>query len=40
MVIALVHAASAELQAGRLSADRVESALLATVLGEVTHGSP
>ncbi len=40
MVIALVHAASAELQAGRLPEDRVESALLATVLGAVTDGSP
>jgi TetR/AcrR family transcriptional regulator, mexCD-oprJ operon repressor len=39
MIMALVHAASAELQARRLPADRIESALLATVLGAVTDGS-
>jgi len=35
MVLALVHAASAELQAGRLPEPDVESALLATVIGAV-----
>jgi AcrR family transcriptional regulator len=33
MLIALIHAASAELRAGRLPAEDVESALVATVLG-------
>jgi AcrR family transcriptional regulator len=35
MLLALVHAASGELAAGRLPADRVEPALLATVLGAI-----
>jgi TetR/AcrR family transcriptional regulator, mexCD-oprJ operon repressor len=35
MILALVHAASAELAAGRLPDQRAESALLATVLGAV-----
>jgi TetR/AcrR family transcriptional repressor of mexCD-oprJ operon len=35
MLVALIHAASAELRAGRLPAERVESALAATVLGAV-----
>jgi AcrR family transcriptional regulator len=35
MILALVHAASGELRAGRLAADRIESALLATVSGAV-----
>jgi AcrR family transcriptional regulator len=33
MLVALVHAASAELRAGRVPAEEVESALVATVLG-------
>ena len=33
MLVAVIHAASAELRAGRLSAEEVESALVATVLG-------
>ena len=33
MLVALIHAASAELRAGRLAAEEVESALVATVLG-------
>jgi AcrR family transcriptional regulator len=33
MLVALIHAASAELRAGRLPAEEVESALVATVLG-------
>ena len=35
MILALTHAASAELQAGRGSADQIESALVSTVLGAV-----
>jgi AcrR family transcriptional regulator len=35
MVLALIHAASAELQAGRLPEERAEAALLATILGAV-----
>jgi AcrR family transcriptional regulator len=35
MILALVHAASGELQAGRVPADRIESALVDTVLGAV-----
>jgi AcrR family transcriptional regulator len=35
MLIALVHAASAESQAGRVSEDHAEAALVATVLGAV-----
>lgn len=38
MLVALIHAASAELRAGRLPAEQVESALVATVLGAL--GSP
>jgi AcrR family transcriptional regulator len=38
MIMALVHAASAEVQAGRTPADKVESALMATVLGAL--GAP
>jgi AcrR family transcriptional regulator len=33
MILALVHAASAELREGRVPADRVEAAVVATVLG-------
>jgi AcrR family transcriptional regulator len=33
MLVALIHAASAEMRAGRLPAEQVESALVATVLG-------
>lgn len=36
MVLALIHAASAEVQAGRLPEDKVEAALIDTVLGAVT----
>ena len=35
MVLALIHAASAELRAGSVAAERVEPALVATVLGAV-----
>jgi TetR/AcrR family transcriptional repressor of mexCD-oprJ operon len=35
MLIALVHAASAEFQAGRVPEDRTEAALVATVLGAI-----
>jgi hypothetical protein len=35
MILALIHAASAELQAGNGSPDEVESALVATMLGAV-----
>jgi AcrR family transcriptional regulator len=35
MILALIHAASGELQAERLPADRIEAALLDTVLGAV-----
>jgi TetR/AcrR family transcriptional repressor of mexCD-oprJ operon len=35
MILALIHAASAELRTGRLAADEVESALIATILGAV-----
>jgi AcrR family transcriptional regulator len=37
MLLALVHAASAELRAGRISADDAERALLATILGAVSE---
>jgi TetR/AcrR family transcriptional regulator, mexCD-oprJ operon repressor len=33
MILAIVHAASAELRAGRLPADEIEAAVVATVLG-------
>jgi AcrR family transcriptional regulator len=36
MLMALVHAASAELDAGRLPADEVEQAMVRTVLGAIT----
>ena len=36
MLLALIHGASGELSAGRIGEDRVESALLATVVGAVT----
>ena len=35
MVLALIHAASAELRSGRISRDRTEAALLATILGAI-----
>ncbi len=35
MVLALIHAASAELRSGRISRDRTEDALLATILGAI-----
>jgi len=38
MVMALIHAGSAELRAGRVPTDRAEAALVATVLGAVTGG--
>ena len=36
MILALVHAASAELRAGRLAPDEVEAAIVATVLGALS----
>lgn len=36
MVMALIHAASAELQSGRLPEEAIESALVATVLGSLS----
>jgi AcrR family transcriptional regulator len=36
MILALVHAASAELRAGRLSADEIGAAVAATVIGAVS----
>ena len=33
MLLALVHAASAQLRAGRMPADAIEAAVVATVLG-------
>jgi AcrR family transcriptional regulator len=38
MIIALIHAASGELRAGRMSAESIESALVAAVLGAVCSG--
>ena len=38
MVMALIHAASAELQAGRIAADQAEAALLSTILGAIGAG--
>lgn len=38
MILALIHAASGELQAGRLAPDRVEAALVPTVLGALSPG--
>jgi AcrR family transcriptional regulator len=35
MLLALIHAASAELRAGRVPAEQIEAALVATVLGAV-----
>ena len=40
MAIALIHAASAELQAGRIPEEHAEAALVATVLGAVTTRAP
>jgi AcrR family transcriptional regulator len=40
MVMALVHAASAELQAGRVPEEDAEAALSATVLGALSAGPP
>lgn len=39
MILALIHAASAELQAGRVPDERAQSALLAAVLGAVSNNS-
>jgi TetR/AcrR family transcriptional repressor of mexCD-oprJ operon len=39
MLLALIHAASAELRAGRISADDAEQALLGTILGAVSERS-
>ena len=39
MMLALIHAASAELRAGRLSSEQVESALIGSVLGAVSAGA-
>ena len=39
MILALIHAASAELRAGRLPADEIEAALVTTVLGAVVANS-
>jgi hypothetical protein len=39
-MLALVHAASVELGAGRLPSDQVESALVESVLGAVAAGPP
>jgi AcrR family transcriptional regulator len=39
MLLALIHAASGELRAGRISDDDAEQALLATILGAVSDGS-
>jgi hypothetical protein len=36
MILALIHAASGELEAGRQTPDDVETALLASVLGAVS----
>ena len=38
MVLALIHAASGEVQAGRLAEAEAEAALVATVLGAVRRG--
>jgi hypothetical protein len=35
MLLAIIHAASGEMRAGRIPADRVEEAMVATVLGAV-----
>jgi AcrR family transcriptional regulator len=40
MLLALVHAASAELRAGRVPTDQAEAALMATVLGAVAGPGP
>ncbi len=40
VVMALIHAASAEVQAGRAPEERAEAALVATVLGAVSAGPP
>lgn len=39
MLLALIHAASAELRAGRVPEDHAETALVATALGAVTRGA-
>jgi TetR/AcrR family transcriptional regulator, mexCD-oprJ operon repressor len=39
MLLALIHAASAELRAGRISADDAERALVGTILGAVSERS-
>ena len=39
-ILALVHAASGEVRAGRLPSDQVESALVESVLGAVSAASP
>jgi hypothetical protein len=40
MLLALIHAASAELRAGRVPTDEAEAALVATVLGAVASPGP
>ena len=40
MLMALIHAASAELRAGRVPEDQAEAALVATVLGAVASPGP
>jgi TetR/AcrR family transcriptional regulator, mexCD-oprJ operon repressor len=40
MVMALIHAGSAELRAGRVPEDKAEAALVATVLGAVASPAP
>jgi AcrR family transcriptional regulator len=40
MLLAVVHAGSAELRAGRVAPDQAEAALVATVLGAVASAGP
>ena len=40
MLLALIHAGSAELRAGRVPTDQAEAALVATVLGAVASPGP
>ncbi len=40
MLLSIIHAASAELQAGRIPAAQIESALIASVLGALTPALP
>jgi hypothetical protein len=40
MLLALIHAASAELRAGRVLTDQAEAALVTTVLGAVAGPGP